>query len=191
MPKEATLVEWNNDYYTYKQIADKEGITEKQAWYYTTQAGYTSSEQIAHLKARAKSRKASPQVEQAIKEALAPTKPKLPNEVTVSGELFKMLHWLTVSTSCSLQEAFVEFTIYMLERRVWGEDTGLILKARLLEKGGNENKNVAPYEYNGKAKQSRPELALLAIIDDLENEVIDLREWKAKVQKFLASLGEE
>lgn len=200
--KEAQLVEWEGDYRTIQQIADRHNVEYPTA-YGWVKSGHKSVETIQGGGKIKRPRKSTKPVITA-----ARVKPSAPVHIPKVNEncivrvrhyhLNDMLNYLAKVTHTTYQAAFEEFCVYIYEGRLWSKNTDKDAIAALRERLNKRNGNGHPVdedEFDIEEKpKGRGEIALLAIIDELEAENRELKfenaQIKKNIRKFVDALGE-
>lgn len=199
--REAQLVEWEGDYRTIQEIADRHNV-EYPIAYGWVKSGHKSIETIRGGGKIKRPRPSKPVITAARVKTPAPVHIPKVNENCIVRirhiQLNDMLNYLAKVTHTTYQAAFEEFCIYIYEGRLWSKsadkDAIAALRDRLNKNRGN-GYSVEPDEFDMEEKpKGRGEIALLAIIDELEAENRELKfenaQIKKNIRKFVDALGE-
>lgn len=185
--------EWNGQAMTLNEIAELEGVSYGMAHQWVWVKDYKGTADLpkgSEWRRGAKGKKDSTVVSS---EKSAPEIPKAlileDIHVTIRPDspMYKMLNWLAKSSNTSHDLAFCELATYLLEGHTIGEESHEIIKQRLIERHEGQNMDAGDYAYTGaKVQLTGLQERILAYAQELEAELINLREFKRRV---LESIG--
>lgn len=201
MAREHKLHEFDGDYYSYEQIAERTGLS-YQSCLRLVAMGVTSTEEARAIispkprRTRAEIIASLPKVESAKPSALPKPQPVNQNAIVRirHAELDKMLNYLARTSHTTYQAAFEEFIIYLYEGRLWGKEAQsnqeaiAAIKQRLIDNHNGRDMGGESYEPIEEKPQALKgwQKELIPYMESLEEENQSL---KATIERLKSILG--